>query len=87
MESDCYSCKSNMGEVLIARNEERPARWDLWISGKLVGPAHYKSPDDAAFFASRGDFGDEEFNEKNNGFVFPTICDNGVCANFPGRSV
>ena len=53
-----------MGEVLIARNEERPSRWDLWISGKLVCPAHYQSPDDAAFFASRSDFGDEELNEK-----------------------
>jgi len=64
MESDCYSWRSNMGEVLIARNEERPSRWDLWISGKRVCPAYYKSPDDAAFFASRSDFGDEELNEK-----------------------
>ena len=64
MESDAFFFDSNLGEVLIARNDERPGLWDLSIDDKLISPAYYTCPDRAAFCASRRDFGDEELNER-----------------------
>ena len=62
MEFDSYSFHSNKGEVVIARNEEHPSRWDLCIDGKLIRPEFYRCPDEAALRAHQRDFGDEELN-------------------------
>jgi hypothetical protein len=66
--------------VTISLNEERPGNWNLRIGGKLIYP-HYKSPEEAAFKASRRDFGDEQLEQDYIGLRVPpnltewTICD------------
>lgn len=69
--TDCYSYFSRYGEVLIAPNDEYPSKWDLWIDDQLICPAYYSSADEAAHYASRRDFGDEELNRKFVGLRVP----------------
>jgi hypothetical protein len=64
-----YSCRTiKWGEVVIRRNSQEPEMWDLLIGGKLVRRAYYRSAEDAAFFASRADFGDAYLNRFYTGF-------------------
>jgi hypothetical protein len=64
MSYDCYLFHSRFfGEVTISRNEEHPSWWELRIDGKLIRP-NYQTADEAAYLASRRDFGDEELERK-----------------------
>ena len=80
MNQDCYVYASNKGEATISRNEEYPSKWDLRIEEKLIYPC-YSSPEEAAYKASRHDFGDEELEQLYIGLRVPgelerwTICD------------
>lgn len=63
MDNECYTYPSNKGKVVICRNTERPALWDLWINGKLLRAAYYDSAEEAARRTYERDFGDEELNK------------------------
>ena len=80
MNCKCYLFRSFKGDVTITENEEHRSLWDLRIGGKLIRPK-YKSPEEAADFASRRDFGDEELEQIYVGLRVPgeldrwEICD------------
>jgi hypothetical protein len=74
MNHDSYSFQSNKGDVTICHNDERPSHWDLRIAGKLVRP-NYSSAEEAAFLASRRDFGDEELERVYIGLRVPAGLD------------
>jgi hypothetical protein len=74
MNHECYVYASNKGEVTISRNEENPSRWDLHIDGKLAVPG-YQNAEEAAYFASRRDFGDEELERIYIGLRVPAELD------------
>lgn len=72
MKNNYYSYPSRIGDVVVCRNKERPSRWDLLVGGKLICPEYYTDPHQAAFFASRRDFGDEELNKQYVGLRVPS---------------
>ena len=72
MDSEHYLYTSNKGEVVICRNAEEPNWWDLLIGGKLVRPAFYSSPEQAAECANKRELADEGLNKLYVGLRVPS---------------
>ncbi len=74
MNEHCYLFVSKKGEVTIAPNEDWPSRWVLRVNGKAVR-LDYRDPEEASYFASRRDFGDEELEQIYIGLRVPAELD------------
>jgi hypothetical protein len=60
MECEIYRYKSGNWVVVITPNDPRADMWDVWISGALVMPAAFDSPEAAAIAMNK-----HEFNNPN----------------------
>jgi hypothetical protein len=71
MASDYYEHKSTKGLLSIQRNKKNPVYWDFYLDGVLIR-SDYIDPAEAAFDASKGDFGDEALDRLFNKICVPS---------------